>query len=74
MIKENISPSIIPAVSTLTTHEIEGGFSMSQLKKPRNVIFPFQIDYDPGCCGGMLYPPHTHGLTEIGLPEFLIDP
>jgi len=47
---------------------------MFNISKPSEVKFPFMIDYDPGCDRGMPYPPHTHGLTEIGMPEFLMDP
>ena len=42
---------------------------------PRKNIsrYPFMIHADP-LLESTSYPTHTHGLTEIGMPEFLMDP
>ena len=34
--------------------------------------FPYIIHASPPTVGA--YPTHTHGLTEIGMPEFIVDP
>lgn len=33
--------------------------------------YPFIVH---GCVGMPAFPTHTHGLTEIGMPEFIMDP
>ena len=37
-------------------------------------IYPFIIHADPLWDEGFPYPTHTHGLSNIGLPEFIMDP
>jgi hypothetical protein len=37
-------------------------------------IYPFIVHASPPWDEDPPYPTHTHGLTEIGMPEFLIDP
>jgi hypothetical protein len=38
-----------------------------------NSEFPFTIEADP-LLEDTAFPTHTHGLTEIGMPEFIMDP
>lgn len=40
---------------------------------PKNSKYPFIIEADP-LIEDTAYPTHTHGLTEIGMPEFIMDP
>jgi hypothetical protein len=43
-------------------------------KQPRKTEeLPFTIEADP-LLEDTAYPTHTHGLTEIGMPEFIMDP
>ena len=44
-------------------------------KTSRNKIgeYPFIIEADP-LLESTSYPTHTHGLYDIGMPEFLMDP
>jgi hypothetical protein len=42
-------------------------------KKMRIGRYPFTIHADP-LQESTAYPTHTHGLTEIGMPEFIMDP
>ena len=37
-------------------------------------IYPYIIHADPPGDEGFPYPTHTHGLYELGLPEFIMDP
>jgi len=37
-------------------------------------FYPFMVHAAPHWGDEPLYPTHTHGLTEIGMPEFLMDP
>jgi len=41
---------------------------------PKQGIYPFIIHASPPWDEDPPYPTHTHGLTEIGMPEFIIDP
>ena len=41
---------------------------------PKAGIYPFMVHAAPYWGNEPLYPTHTHGLTEIGMPEFLMDP
>jgi hypothetical protein len=47
---------------------------MSNKKIPKRGIYPYIIHADPPWDDDPLYPTHTHGLNEIGMPEFIIDP
>ena len=40
---------------------------------PTNSQFPFIIEADP-LLEDTAFPTHTHGLTEVGWPEFIMDP
>ena len=40
---------------------------------PKDSEFPFTIVADP-LLEDTAFPTHTHGLTEIGMPEFIMDP
>ena len=42
--------------------------------KKKDGKYPFMIHADPPWDDEPPYPTHTHGLTEIGMPEFIIDP
>jgi hypothetical protein len=46
---------------------------MLNIYNPKEGIFPFFIHADP-LLEDTAFPTHTHGLTEIGWPEFLMDP
>ena len=35
--------------------------------------YPFTIEADP-LLEDTAFPTHTHGLTEVGMPEFIMDP
>jgi len=41
---------------------------------PEQRIYPYFIEAAPHWTNKPMYPTHTHGLTEIGMPEFLMDP
>jgi len=45
--------------------------NINKLCKKKNVEYPFIIHATNKF---PLYPTHTHGMTEIGFPEFLMDP
>ena len=47
---------------------------MSNTYIPERGIYPYIIHADPPWDNEPLYPTHTHGLTEIGMPEFIFDP
>ena len=47
---------------------------MSNTHIPERGNYPYIIHADPLWDSEPLYPTHTHGLTEIGMPEFIIDP
>jgi len=47
---------------------------MSNTYDPKQGIYPYIIHADPLWDSEPLYPTHTHGLTEIGMPEFIMDP
>ena len=46
--------------------------SNTNIEEPE--IYPHIIHADPPWDDEPPYPTHTHGLTEIGMPEFIIDP
>jgi hypothetical protein len=46
--------------------------SNSYVQKQR--CYPFMIHAAPHWINKPLFPTHTHGLTEIGMPEFIMDP
>ncbi|MEJ2246363.1 MAG: hypothetical protein P8Y80_09860 [Acidobacteriota bacterium] len=46
--------------------------SNSYLQKQK--CYPFIIHAAPHWGNEPLFPTHTHGLTEIGMPEFIMDP
>jgi hypothetical protein len=46
---------------------------MSKNRISTNSEFPFTIEADP-LLEDTAFPTHTHGLTEIGMPEFIMDP
>jgi hypothetical protein len=41
---------------------------------PEQGVYPYIIEACPHGFGEPLFPTHTHGLTEIGMPEFIMDP
>ena len=41
---------------------------------PKTGMYPYTIHGCPHIKPDFPYPTHTHGLTEIGMPEFLFDP
>lgn len=43
------------------------------MKKSKYCRHPFIIHADP-LMENTAYPTHTHGLTEVGMPEFIMDP
>ena len=43
-------------------------------KSLKQSIYPFIIHADPPWEEAFPYPTHTHGLYDIGLPEFIMDP
>jgi len=47
---------------------------MSNTHIPERGNYPYIIHADPLWDSEPLYPTHTHGLTEIGMPEFIMDP
>ena len=47
---------------------------MSNTYIPERGIYPYIIHADPPWDVDPLYSTHTHGLSEIGMPEFIIDP
>ena len=47
---------------------------MLQSYNPEKGIYPLTIHADCLMSGKCLFPTHTHGLTEIGMAEFIIDP
>lgn len=46
--------------------------SNSYLQKQK--CYPFIIHAAPHWGNEPLFPTHTHGLTKIGMPEFIMDP
>lgn len=44
-----------------------------KLRKANKMKCPFIIHGDP-LTGETAFPTHTHGLTEVGMPEFVMDP
>ena len=42
--------------------------------KPKKGIYPYIIEASPPWDKEPPYPTHTHGLYDIGMPEFLMDP
>jgi hypothetical protein len=47
---------------------------MSNTNIQERGIYPYIIHADPPWDDKPPYPTHTHGLTEIGMPEFIMDP
>jgi len=47
---------------------------MLQSYIPEQGIYPYFIEAAPHWINEPMYPTHTHGLTEIGMPEFIMDP
>lgn len=47
---------------------------MIKIFDPKNGKYPFFIHCCPHTGPDFPYPTHTHGLSEIGMPEFLFDP
>jgi hypothetical protein len=70
-------------LSTQRANPHSGGWPLL-LKKEKNTMFnfydsrngqyPFVIHASPPWDPEPPYPTHTHGLTEFGMPEFIIDP
>ena len=46
---------------------------MSNIYNPSQDILPFIIHADP-LLEATAFPTHTHGLTDVGMPEFFMDP
>jgi hypothetical protein len=53
--------------------KIERRKKMYNNRIPTDSEFPFTIEADP-LLEDTAFPTHTHGLTEIGMPEFIMDP
>jgi len=74
-IKENSTSSNNQAPQISTSNYQKGTIDMLNYFKPSQADLPFTIHTAPiSDKENGLYPTHTHGLTDIGMPEFIMDP